>query len=212
IEDTTEESQLPVDRGRSDLLLALGDVPLHVTWENLRQCSPSEGVFPRPAIAFVVVEPAQLALVAGQVVVDDGAQQPIPTPEALREEPSLLNLGLALLVHLDGQRLRADLLAVAPTVLVEETDPPDTRVLGVLVHTARSCAFRGVVSVVRAWHESRACRAIRKAAHPAPGQWPRRSRPSGQCLAAQPEQQPGDAGQLRLPRPTGSALWPSESV
>lgn len=37
VDDATEERQLPIDGSRGDLLLALGDIPLHVARENLRR-------------------------------------------------------------------------------------------------------------------------------------------------------------------------------
>src|SRR4029453_5447135 len=179
VEHVLEELEVAIDGRRGHAHGRLCDVPLDVTGENLPKRTAWKGTAEALRVPLVLPVTAKPAMDARQVVLEEIGQQHVTSPEALREEPPLLNLGLALLVHLDGQRLRADLLSVAPAVLVEEAHAPDTGALRVLVNAPMLLPLTRVVSVERAWHESRACRAIRRAAPRAPWRWPRRSRPRG---------------------------------
>src|SRR5262249_26653447 len=138
--DATEEAQLAVDGGWCDLLPALCDIPLHVARENLRQCPSRERCLPGPAVADVVTEPPEPVLVAAQEVVDHVGQEVVASAQSVREEASLLNLVLPLLVDLRRESLRTDLLAVPPAVFVEVADPPGPRTLRVLVDSAATLA------------------------------------------------------------------------
>src|SRR5262249_18415400 len=124
VEEVLQELQLAVDGGRSDLLDALGDVPLDVAGKNLAKAAAGEGGLPVPPIPLVLPVAAQPALHAVEVVVDDVGQEDVPPADPFREEAALLHLVLSLLIDLRGQALRPDLLTLLPAGLVDAARPP----------------------------------------------------------------------------------------
>src|SRR5262249_38326709 len=145
IEHVLQERQFPIDSRRCRFGRALRHITLNVAGYDLGQGASTEEVLPGLALAGVVSVAAKGALDPFEVVVNHLRQQPVAPSDQLGKESALLHLVLALLVHLERQRLAAHLLAMNAPDLVSVAHPPDARALRALEDTALCACTRGYV-------------------------------------------------------------------
>src|SRR5262249_35601507 len=149
--------------------------------------------------ALVVAEAAHPALFALEKVADDVLQKNVTTADPLGEEAPLLNLVLALLVDLDGEALRPDLLAVPGPALVEVAHPPDARARGAFENAPRA-PIVSASAAVGACHASCPRQPARRGEHQVRVRSPERWRPGDRSLPVLLESRPA-AGDRYVPRP-----------